>query len=1075
MWRHLRTYRVWRPSTFTFHRSLRFISTETQLNAYRDLYFKLSAGKVDPELGLSHRLIHGESIKERLEAISRSDVPATDNELRTAMAFLVSPGPSIEDLLQSVRGGTPLPSWLVLYVLHRCVESSVQVGRAWELVRACLPRSSPEMKCLLIVSSAHVFVDSEIDGLLLELTDVVEEISSALPPAFWDPLLRALLRRPSPICISKVLHSMFMQMVVPSSDVIDLLLSSTHFTLEIALALDRCFAKCGLIPTIEHTKAFLHTAGIFGDCKLLQAPSSSFIGQMSYSLDLSVFHNVEPLVAATTSLQLAIHLRNAQLLEWRWLYVASAPSMQAAFDQLQRLKNVGTDGKESGMETPPEWLLLYLLRSKVHNEEDACVAFHLIDLYHHTATDSLRPCLLTTTAYWCAKFDAVVFLRRIAQQFLFLPAKPNRLHFDYFLQALAYAPPSKETSVLIRTILSAMKAKSASTSSSAVDHLFNDKMTLDVANDVEYGFKPEKGFTRQQLETLVVLSARNRQRKKAAWYLRLLRRSLARDGSRKAPLGPDPMVTQSHGLGPQDRMYMQSFKRYRILRRYVVLMARTHSAHPSRIMSNTKTPDENLPSAVSGGSSDVSAQPTIEDKGEGERESGEITPSVEEDVPSAPYAAPRMSVKDWSATLYVASRDNSVIASAFIELYRKGVEELSITPTSVTYHIAIRGLLKKGALEEALVLWREFCSSGLRLDTIILGLGVSVLTENGLASEAFALLEYVHSHQHKPISGHRGSSRHVSYVNTVAVNSFLISLSRVGRPDVVYELWNHMEGLYQTRPDVYTLNIMLRTARWALKYNDSIRGTLTEMGILSHPSEMYMPERPDRGKAVECIHGMLDPDIDHRVLGFWESHSAGKVALRIAFELFMNNWPELRNVESPVRALRSSSSSQLTAPISDAYHSFRGGPKTLPTLETTLPILSRSKSSRMLYSRIVPTNVTFRLLLDLLGAESLSAEIPLVLAWMRTLNIVPSRSTLATAIVYWTEVGSDAPLIEALKGGQYHSPYKRLVDWMTEWVGVGNMPQGVHIQAERKRVRYYKETSYRDMLDRARGLSDDVD
>ena len=123
MWRHLRIYRVWRPSTFTFHRSLRFISTETQLNAYRDLYFKLSTGKVDPELGLSHRLIHGESIKERLEAISRSDVPATDNELRTAMAFLVSPGPSIEDLLQSVRGGTPLPSWLVLYVLHRCVET----------------------------------------------------------------------------------------------------------------------------------------------------------------------------------------------------------------------------------------------------------------------------------------------------------------------------------------------------------------------------------------------------------------------------------------------------------------------------------------------------------------------------------------------------------------------------------------------------------------------------------------------------------------------------------------------------------------------------------------------------------------------------------------------------------------------------------------------------------------------------------------------------------------------------------------------------------------------------------------
>ncbi|KAK7688530.1 hypothetical protein QCA50_008068 [Cerrena zonata] len=1077
MWRHLGIARTWRSLVSTSHNSSRYISTESQLSAYKFLHSRLTEDHTSPELDLSYRLIHGQSVKERLEAISQSDVSSTNAELRIAMTFLVNPGPLVEDLLLGGDESPRLPPWLLLYILHRSAGTKEQAQRIWELVRSCLSSTSSDMKCLLLISSAHMLADHGVEDALQELVTEVETFQEALSVSFWDLFLRVLLRLPrterAKQCIARLLQSMASQKVTLIPKTLDLLLLPDVCNIDILLAIDQCIAAQGSMPSIQHTETFLRAIECLGKHQLSPAPPSSFIGEMTFSLDLPAFYDTELLVAASNGLELATHLRSANLLQWKWLYVAISPSMQEAFDRLQTLEATGA---RRDAEPPPEWLLLYLLRRRVHNEEDACVAFHLIDLYHHTATSSLRPGLLIITAYWCAKFDVIVFLRRIMQQFLFLSVKPDRSHFDYFLRALAYAPPSKETSVLIRTMLSATNSQTQS-SGPVVDSLFGDVATLDVAEEVERNVTSKQGFTRSQLEALVILSARNRRRKKTGWYLRLLRQSLLQERPHLAPLGPDSMIQQSHGLRPHDRIYMQSFRRYRILQRYILLMARTHSSHSSRIMVNSRSPGKHSSSATTDLSSDVGDQLPPESGIEGQN--GETLPSTSKEIPSSSSstASPtRLSTKDWAATLYVASRDKAVTAGAFLSLYKKGIKGMSITPTSVTYHIVIRGLLKKGALEQALLMWREFCSSGHRLDTIILGLGVNVLIVNGLAAEAFALLEYVHSHQHKS-TGHRGKiGRKAIFVNNIAVNSFLIGLSRIGRPDIVYQLWHNMEGLYNIRPDVYTLNIMLRTARWALKYNDSLRGTLTEMGFLRHPrSEMSQVGQPDRNKVVERIQGMLNPHSDHRVLGFWEGHSSGKVALRIAFDLFTNNWPELKNVETPVRALRRSSSSQLTAPISDVYHSFRGGPTTLPTLETALPALFKNTDSKMRYSRIVPTDVTFRLILDLLGAESLSAEIPLVLAWMRILNIMPSKNTLATAIVHWAEVSSDAPLIEALKGGGYHSPYERLIEWMTEWVGDGNMPQGQHIQSERKRVRYYKETSYRDMLDQARELSDDVD
>jgi hypothetical protein len=89
------------------------------------------------------------------------------------------------------------------------------------------------------------------------------------------------------------------------------------------------------------------------------------------------------------------------------------------------------------------------------------------------------------------------------------------------------------------------------------------------------------------------------------------------------------------------------------------------------------------------------------------------------------------------------------------------------------------------------------------------------------------------------------------------------------------------------------------------------------------------------------------------------------------------------------------------------------------------------------YPSIVPTDVTFSAYIQLLGLTARSSEISLALAWMRALQIRPSRKTLSIALVFWAEVSLRGPLFEewADRRNRGESEYGRLVRWMGEWVG----------------------------------------
>jgi hypothetical protein len=78
------------------------------------------------------------------------------------------------------------------------------------------------------------------------------------------------------------------------------------------------------------------------------------------------------------------------------------------------------------------------------------------------------------------------------------------------------------------------------------------------------------------------------------------------------------------------------------------------------------------------------------------------------------------------------------------------------------------------------------------------------------------------------------------------------------------------------------------------------------------------------------------------------------------------------------------------------------------------------------------------LFIALLGYFSASSEIPLVLAFMRELNQVPSRRTLCLALWSYEE------------GGAYGRDREKLEKWLLAWLGPYKIPGDLEVAAFRR-------------------------
>ncbi|KAI0764106.1 hypothetical protein BC629DRAFT_923448 [Irpex lacteus] len=678
----------------------------------------------------------------------------------------------------------------------------------------------------------------------------------------------------------------------------------------------------------------------------------------------------------------------------------------------------------------PTLLVLHALLNRATTLEQLLAVLALVHDHLSVASQPLKPILVISAVARASELGLVAMLRPLIDSLLHMESA-SKTHYRLMLRALSLAPRSVETGALTVELVTAMSSKKYSLRKKKVyDALLRPTfLTPQVAESVEDKLSAERiKPSPHHLRSLLRLFSTRGFRRRALRYVKLL-------DSSPTPSLPGPTGSRLSHPRIHTRWslaYVAAFQDTTAAQRYIQRMTAAKSF-----------------------SSEASAE-SAESSG------------ISVDAHTHQHSAAQSLTAEWLSVLKVAARDSKLTARALYLVFRKG--RLRYTQTLSAYEIVIRGLLRKRGFGPAVTLWHELRDGGWSLGRTTLGIGVRALTSANQGHEAFTLLEDIHARYQARTSTATSVKIKPKAVNVEAINQFMTALRHRGRPDTVFALWDAMDVLYKLSPDVYTLNIMLGTARWARKYDQSLKGAfrsaLAELGLSR--SRHAIPEAeagasPEeiREQVTSYIRDTLDPDKPPKVVGQWGFEPASTAALRIAVQVFLGNWPHLRTLRPPVRTTRRRPNDPATSPLLDLFHTLSES-SDLDDHPTPLLHLLPEDTPPYPYPYIYPTDLTFRAFFDLLACESLHTEIPIALAWMRSLGVRPSKTTLATALVHYTEVGMDAPLIERFKGGPTRSPYAVLMGWMRAWVGEESMPTRSEMSDEMARLAFYRHSRYDD-------------
>lgn len=739
-----------------------------------------------------------------------------------------------------------------------------------------------------------------------------------------------------------------------------------------------------------------------------------------------------------------------------WTPVLTAPDFKTIEDVFS-----STKAKMETVVTPDQpWqplthIFYHIIMNRANTHDELIQALALIEEYIPMVPTPSQPALIVSIIARLAELRLAAPLRRLVEYFQNIPS-PSEEYYNLLLRALALGPGSKDTSALAISLIADIARQGYTLHKETYNALLRPPFAnLEVAKEVEKRLKVlQFEPTLQHLEAFLRLMIQHGRKKDASRFLASLR---AKETSARSRLPSTDSVTH------WDSLFVGSFRNSAAAYRHMKGLAEAASRDVKEalpIHTSDRTPLTPLRSSEAVSPSASQRPDGSQDPSDNNRLSQDST--VE---PNPPSRIPTVS-HSWLSTLRVAARDRTFTPDAFLSTFRRGSAQFGAGRTA--YELAISGMLRKGGIVEAAMLWNELRNTGWPLGTTSLALGVHTLTLDNQAHGAFSLLEEASAacpRRHRRLSKHEVFSQPV---DVQAVNQFMVALRRIGRPDAVLTLWDSMGVLYGLSPDVYTLNIVLGTARWARKVDGSLKGVLrsalAELGLSrSHnslPLSQATSKAERRQELAFHLSALLDSNRTSTVTGQWGSEPASRVALRITVQVLLGNWPYVKQIRSPVHAIRKTASDAALSPLSDAFHSLSHNPQQDAEKPSVLIDFFPKDTPKYPYPSIYPTDVTFRAFLDLLAAESMHAEIPVALAWMRALKVRASKTTLATALVHWMEVSMDAPLIERFKGGPSRSPYTALMSWMRDWVGESNMPTRVEMSNEMARLAFYRHSRY---------------
>lgn len=419
------------------------------------------------------------------------------------------------------------------------------------------------------------------------------------------------------------------------------------------------------------------------------------------------------------------------------------------------------------------------------------------------------------------------------------------------------------------------------------------------------------------------------------------------------------------------------------------------------------------------------------------------------DIP-APYLLPfnkkKLDSHSYATSLSVAARDMTIEAPQLIHMLRR-MDNMggSVRITLVAYTIVIRGLLFRKAFGMADRLWGEVRNVKYVLDKPALMVGLETLTCSEKPHKAFELLEEHGYKQPRLASAAALIPPGPRLVDIHVLNSFMNALNESKRPDVVFRLWDYMEGLYGVHPASETLSIVLEAARVACQLDNTFHGALSHFS-LRNPFRRPVSQPTVREEMVGSITSVVGDKkkMVRYATGIWnDAHPFESARVVFLQAVFGNAGEELmRSVEPPAFALRRSIDSDSASSS---------------VVVVQLPPNLLNPEGKSWYPHIVPTNDHFQKYLVLLGLNGRADEIPITLAWMRASGVRPGRATLAVAMVFWGEVSRHAPLVESWTGGEAKSQFTRLWLWVKEWVGEERMPEREDVGRWLHRVRRMRE------------------
>lgn len=727
-----------------------------------------------------------------------------------------------------------------------------------------------------------------------------------------------------------------------------------------------------------------------------------------------------------------------------WKHVVHSPDLNTAISAIeQNLDLVGKLPADGSADTRqwtsrlPTWVAFTLLCHKVRTAQDAQDGLLRLTFKYSESLDSTdRPALLILSTHALAHFDMLMPMRKIVEKFLARTIRFSAFHFNAFLHGLSGFTRSEEAANLAVSVLEAMSAREVPLWLGTYRSLMRNRFVTLQLTKVLHTKMIHEGVvpTADHLEAFLRIFSKYGAIQNSQEYLRAIRRYCIEHGL-TVPYGPDVHLRDADLSGtihPANTLYIRSMQRdHTSAFHYLHKLLQLGAAHNPR-------PVTSVPALPSRHAS------------------------------TKFWSGTKISVDifDWTTALVSAANDKRTSTSTLVALFERTRERTKqFRPTVVTYTVVLRGLLFRGAFDEALRIWNQLLDSDILLDRKALTVGVQVLTRAGHPQDAFYLLNSFMDAQRT--SSHPASlpnDEHIApvthrWINIIVINEFMASLLRIRRPDVIFQLWDHLEQLYSVLPNELTLTILLKAAVLATKMdNESVRGTF---------AQLFRTPTAESSSPIDLITEQLQYAHPPSVVGIWRDHRASDVARDIFRTMIYGNWKELRHVKPPAFVVHSKNPEaaplyplvELAQSISMPFSTRKdhNAQTNIIIADTHYP----EKELQHPYPCIVPTDRTFLAYIKLLNFSGRASEISLTLAWMRALQIKPSRNTLSIALVLWAEVSLRGPLFEewAARRNKGESEYGRLVEWITDWAG-NKTPREWDIQKALRAVATMRDSSF---------------